>query len=83
MTEKKNNTKTKCYMYNCSNQSKVYCIWLTALSFVWSVLQYGTHRMQGATKVLSDSPGLMERLVGLVFSHRSLPDWQAPSVLLF
>ena len=36
---------------------------------------------QGATKVLSDSPGLVEWLVGLAFSYRSLPDGQAPLVL--
>ena len=33
------------------------------------------------TKVLSDSPGLVEWLVGLAFSYRSLPDGQAPLVL--
>ena len=38
---------------------------------------------QGATKVLSDSPGLVEWLVGLAFSYRSLPDRQAPLILLF
>ena len=37
--------------------------------------------MQDATKVLSDSPGLVEWLVGLAFSYRSLPDGQAPLVL--
>ena len=35
---------------------------------------------QGATKVLSDSPGLVEWLVGLGFSYRSLPDGQPPLV---
>ena len=39
--------------------------------------------VQGATKVLSDSPGLVELLVGLAFSYRSLPDGQAPLVPLF
>ena len=35
---------------------------------------------QGATKVLSDSPGVVEWLVGLAFSYPSLPDGQAPLV---
>ena len=38
---------------------------------------------QGATKVLSDSPGLVELLAGLAFSYHSLPDGQAPLVPLF
>ena len=38
---------------------------------------------QGATKVLSDSPGLVELPVGLAFSYRSLPDGQARLVPLF
>ena len=39
--------------------------------------------LQGATKVLSDSPGLVELPVGLAFSYRSLPDGQARLVPLF
>ena len=39
--------------------------------------------VQGATKVPSDSPGLVEWLDGLAFSYRSLPDRQAPLVPLF
>ena len=39
--------------------------------------------MQGTTKVLSDSPGLVEWLVGLAFSYHSLPNGQALLVLLF
>ena len=37
----------------------------------------------GATKVLSDSQGRVELLVGLAFSYHSLHDRQAPSVPLF
>ena len=33
--------------------------------------------------MLSDSPGLVELLVGLAFLYCSLPDWQAPLVSLF
>ena len=36
-----------------------------------------TFCFQGVTKVLSDSPGLVEWLVGRVCSYCSLPDWQA------
>ena len=38
---------------------------------------------QGVTKVLSNSPGLVKWLVGLVFSYHSLPDGQTPLVPLF
>ena len=38
--------------------------------------------MQGTMKVLSNSPGLVDGLVGLEFSYHSLPDRQAPLVPL-
>ena len=41
------------------------------------------NQIQGATKVLSDSPGLVELLAGLVFSYHSFPDGQAPLFPLF
>ena len=54
-------------------------LWLATLLAIYSVID------QGTTKVLSDSPGLVEWLVGLGRSYRtcSLPNWQALLVSLF
>ena len=41
------------------------------------------NQIQGTTKVLSDSSGLVELLAGLVFSYHSFPDGQAPLFPLF
>ena len=67
---------------------------ITQLSVIWRecFMSFGKFNLsysfekegtQGATIVLSDSPGLVEWLVGLAFSYRSLPDGQAPLILLF
>ena len=52
-------------------------LWLATLLAIYSVID------QGKTKVLSDSPGLVEWLVGLGCFYRSLPNWQALLVSLF
>ena len=49
--------------------SVLYCKWKKETNTIY---------YQGTTKVLSDSPGLVEWLVRLAFSYRSLPDRQAP-----